>query len=517
MSGGGSGSIPLEGEAGRAFLQRRVAGMARIVGGVGILFGLVSRLRGFPWIPGEFVLPVLLLGISVATTRRAWSRAALHRFDEAVTIASCVGFCLVLHARGILHRADLFALLVLTNFLVTRSVLVPSTGWRTLVLSTVAAAPIIPLTYVAYLAQAPGAASSETFGVAQWTALAVGLSAANSRRLYGLARRVEEARRLGQYTLEVKIGEGGMGEVYLARHAMLRRPTAVKLLPASLSSEADIARFEREVQLTSQLAHPNTIQIYDFGRADDGTFYYAMEYLEGLTLADLVTRYGAQPPGRVARILADVCGSLTEAHEAGLVHRDIKPHNVMLCARAGLYDVVKVLDFGLVRSVGGPGGKSATAHLIAGTPEYMAPEAIFAPETTDGRSDLYAVGAVAYYLLTGSEVFSGDTTFTIFGKHLYEAPERLSKRAARRVPGPLEDLVLACLAKSPRDRPQTARGLRDALLAIAADEPPFDLAGWWAGAREQRPDPRHSDTGAATTRLLSTVRRDPRDVRSGSR
>jgi eukaryotic-like serine/threonine-protein kinase len=229
-----------------------------------------------------------------------------------------------------------------------------------------------------------------------------------------LQHRVQEAelkaRRLGQYRLEHKVGEGGMGVVYRAQHALLRRPTAIKLLIPSKASPAAIALFEQEVQLTSRLTHPNTIQIYDYGHTDDGIFYYAMEYLDGLNLKDFVRREGPIPPGRIVAILIQICGALGEAHRAGLVHRDVKPANVFLTNRGGCPDWVKVLDFGLVTPLtqGVPDPTDpATRRWLAGTPNYMAPETFQAPGQIDPRSDIYSLGAVGWFLLTGKELFAG--------------------------------------------------------------------------------------------------------------
>jgi len=203
-------------------------------------------------------------------------------------------------------------------------------------------------------------------------------------------------RRLGQYTLERKIGAGGMGIVYRASHAMLRRPTAIKLLPPDRAGEASIARFEREVQMTAQLSHPNTVAIYDYGRTPEGVFYYAMEYLDGINLEDLVRTYGAQPAGRVLAILDQVCGALAEAHERGLVHRDIKPANIILTERGGEPDVAKVVDFGLVKPIvtDDPRLTMSMPGVMTGTPLYLSPESLTSPESGDPRSDLYALGAV---------------------------------------------------------------------------------------------------------------------------
>jgi len=262
-------------------------------------------------------------------------------------------------------------------------------------------------------------------------------------------------RQLGQYTLEEKIGEGGMGEVYRARHAMLRRPSAIKLL--SSSSAHELRRFENEVQLTAELKHPNTISIYDYGRAPDGTLYYAMELLDGMTLQELVERHGAQSPARVIHILLQVCAALREAHLKGLIHRDIKPDNVFLCQQAAADDVVKVLDFGLVKQVTTDESLTrSNVNLIVGSPLYMSPEAISAPSDVDARTDLYALGAVAYFLLTGTPVFSGNSVVEVCGHHLHSVPERPSRRASQPIPADLEEIVLDCLAKDRKLRPESA-------------------------------------------------------------
>jgi serine/threonine protein kinase len=290
-----------------------------------------------------------------------------------------------------------------------------------------------------------------------------------------------EAKQLGQYQLEQKLGAGAMGVVYRGRHAMLRRPTAIKLLDADKVTEQSISRFEREVQITSQLTHPNTVQIFDFGRTPEGVFYYAMEYLEGIDLQALVDKYGPQPAGRVIHILRQVCGSLYEAHSSGLVHRDIKPSNLMLTRRGAEADVVKVLDFGLVKlredqpQDGGERG-------LAGTPLYMSPEAIQLPNSVDGCSDLYAVGAVGYFLLTGRPVFEAGSIVDLCNKHVSETPVPPSQRLGRPVPEELENAILACLEKSRAKRPQTARDLaqRLARCPAAAEWTIDDAEDWWS-------------------------------------
>ena len=301
-----------------------------------------------------------------------------------------------------------------------------------------------------------------------------------SRVIYGLRAQVRDARLLGQYVLERKIGEGGMGEVYQARHGMMRRPTALKLLRADRAGEASLRRFEREVQLTARLTHPNTITIFDYGRTNDGIFYYAMELLDGANLQRVVATCGAQAPGRVIRILSMACQALSEAHGIGLIHRDIKPANIMLCAQGGEADVVKLLDFGLVKELQVEGEAELTgANTVLGTPQYMAPESILTPDATDARSDIYALGAVAYYLLAGADVFDGRSLLEICMQHLHAQPEPLSARGIG-VPADLEAIVLACLAKDPARRPQSAKELHRLLQACAVERWQSDDAQrWW--------------------------------------
>jgi len=289
------------------------------------------------------------------------------------------------------------------------------------------------------------------------------------------------SQQVGPYTLDEKIGEGGMGVVYRAHHELLKRPTAIKLLPSERAKGRDAERFEREVQLTSTLTHPNTISVYDFGRTADGTFYYAMEYLEGLDLQALVDQAGPQPPARVAHLLAQLCGALGEAHGVGLLHRDVKPANVFLCQRGGMRDVVKVLDFGLIKEFGPLAGNGPRTEVgaIVGTPTYMPPEAVSAPEQMDGRSDLYAVGALGYFLLTGAPPFSGKTVLEVCCQHLHSDPVPPSKRIHAAIPAELEQLILSCLAKAPEARPRDARALQSALLPLASTWTQEKAEAWW--------------------------------------
>ena len=280
-------------------------------------------------------------------------------------------------------------------------------------------------------------------------------------------------RRIGAYRLERIIGEGGMADVYLARHALLKRPCAVKLLKPAKASDEMIARFEREVQMASQLSHPNVVEIYDYGRSSEGLFYYAMEYLDGINLGELVAQMGKEHDGsvpvpRAIRILRQVCAGLAAAHAAGIVHRDIKPENIMVCGRGAEEDVVKILDFGMVKRVDAAHSRNLTRGLrILGTPLYMAPERLQNPADVDARADIYAVGAVAFFMLSGRKMFEGVDDLTLSSKILNENPPRVSQVATQPIPVELDLLIQACVEKKREDRPQRAADLIEALDALS--------------------------------------------------
>jgi serine/threonine-protein kinase len=386
-------------------------------------------------------------------------------------------------------RPDVLFILGLSFLLTARASLIPSSPRRTLLVGIGSSVPLVAATFVLYrLADAAGLSVATFYPgdrstpllYACWAAVFSGMSAGVSTFvsavIYGLQREVQKARKLGQYTLERELGSGGMGVVYLARHALLRRPTAVKLLLPERAGASSLARFEREVQITSSLTHPNTVAIYDYGRTLDGTFYYAMEHLDGLDLQTLVERGGPLPPARVRHFLRQIAGALSEAHQRGLIHRDIKPSNIMVCERGFTPDFVKVLDFGLARPVvhgdAEHAGVSVTqAGRITGTPLYLSPEQIQTPDDLDGRSDLYALGAVGYFLLTGHALFSGSVV-QVCAHHLHTAPPRASQRSPEPVPRMLENVLLTCLEKDRARRPRDAGELAQLLDACS------DVAPW---------------------------------------
>jgi serine/threonine-protein kinase len=438
-------------------------------------------------------------------------------------------------------RPDYIVILALSYVMLVRSINIPSTARRTALLgAAIAPALAVSLYYVHAFGHDPAQYTSlahdmvkdsprawavrwVVIGLVWWMA-AVVLSSVTSRVFYGLRKEARDARRLGQYTLIEALGEGGMGVVYRASHALLRRPTAVKLLPPDKLGDESVQRFEREVQLTALLTHPNTVRIFDYGRTPDNVFYYAMELLDGASLDRVVQAAGPLSAARVIHILDQAAGALSEAHGIGLIHRDIKPANIILTQQGGVPDVAKVVDFGLVKEVTtvAASGDEATldaitrADSMAGTPQYMAPEAITTPEKVDARTDLYALGAVGYFLLAGVEVFRGRTILEVCGHHLHTEPlppsRRVDRPAEAAIPGDLEALILRCLAKDPSARPASARELRTALAACgdAGGWSEDDARAWWTrhGAALRQATPEPVKAGLAATIAVDLTQRD---------
>jgi serine/threonine-protein kinase len=312
--------------------------------------------------------------------------------------------------------------------------------------------------------------------------------------------------RLGNYDIGELIGSGGMGSVYLGTHQHLRRPVAIKVLTTddlhsespSSRDEHSIARFEREVRLTASLRHPNTIEVYDYGRSDDGTFFYVMEYVEGLSLQQLVDVFGAQPPARVIHLLLQICGSLAEAHGMGLVHRDIKPANLLLSNQGGVNDWIKVLDFGLIKNMILPAEEPSLTHsdTVTGTPMYMSPECVRDASSSNSLSDLYSVGAVGYALLTGKPIFDGGGTVEICMKQLKDDPVRPDKRLGGTLPEDLQNVLMSCLRKDPADRPRDMQDLASALRSCddASSWSEADATHWWEVVYAKRASEMESKT-----------------------
>jgi serine/threonine-protein kinase len=365
----------------------------------------------------------------------------------------------------------------------------------------IAAAAMVPLSLatLAALGRAPLPPASYV-GPTMVALYCAAFAIAGSRVVHRLSKEVVAAREIGSYRLETLLGKGGMGEVWRANHRLLARPAAIKLIrqdvvasdPAAQTQV--LARFEREAQVTASLRCPHTIALYDFGVADDGAFYYVMELLDGLDAQALVERFGPLPAERAVYLMRQICESLAEAHDAHLVHRDIKPSNIFVCRYGRDVDFVKVLDFGLVKpraSAATTGSLESVAHVVRGTPAFMAPEQIMGDRELDARADVYAAGCVAFWLLTGQSVFTGATTMETLLKHVRDEPPAPSQRSELPIPPALDSLVLRCLAKDPAGRPASADQLAQALARVPFTRPwtREDAADWWArhaGAAESK-------------------------------
>ncbi|HEX2220774.1 MAG TPA: serine/threonine-protein kinase [Gemmatimonadales bacterium] len=401
-------------------------------------------------------------------------------------------------------------LLALTVTVMVRAILMPSRPGRTLLLSALVFAPTVAMCIARHgpTAFLPGFSPGYqklhmTLNSVLWSVLGTTLATIVSRVLYGLRRQVAEASELGQYLLEEKIGGGGMGEVWRARHRLLIRPAAIKLIrrralaPMEEDSELLVRRFEREARATAALTSPHTVQLYDFGVAEDGRLYYVMELLDGFDLDTLVRQHGPLPAERVVHLLRQACSALQDAHANGLVHRDIKPANIVVSRAGTTFDFVKVLDFGLVKLDGARVADRKAIDLSAdgswsGTPGYMAPEVVLGAGDTDHRVDLYALGCVAYWLLTGTMVFTGENAVQVILQHAHADPKRPSQRTDRPIPPALEDLVMQCLEKDPARRPASAQVLCDGLDAVplASSWTAERAEQWWATHRPRARDAR---------------------------
>jgi serine/threonine-protein kinase len=383
-------------------------------------------------------------------------------------------------------------------WIVVYPLVVPSVPRKALIASLIAASPgpaavVLAATFGGAVIDRPAAIA--IYYVMTTYTCAVSAYAV-SRMVYGLRLRLKRAREIGSYELIDKLGEGGMGEVWRARHRLLARPAAIKLIRRELlgsshrTREAALWRFEREARDTAALRSIHTIDVYDFGITKDGDFYYVMELLDGISLERFVERFGPMEPARVAFVLRQVCHSLDEAHARGLVHRDIKPANIFLCRLGPDDDFVKVLDFGLVKHVQAAPGTMLTGEgETAGTPAYMAPEIALAG-VVDGRADIYALGCVAYYLLTGKPVFSHPVALATVLAHVQEDPVPPSVRSEFEIPPALEALTLQCLAKDPAARPPSASDLGDRLAeAVPSSVWTSEAARRWWELHDPHPQP----------------------------
>jgi len=503
-------SVPGDPEEGRALLQRRVstflgftASLWLVTWPVDFFLGLVASPSAFVGLViGLFAEPMSVvhlctavgLALSWGLLRRApRSLDLLVRIDGIATMLQAGALGYFLTQGEPVYRLEATIVLGLVHILVTRAAVIPSRPRRTMAIGLGASLTIVAATAYLYTSRptVPNAPSPMAIIVvtAVWCLISVATTTLISAVIYGLETRVRAAMALGQYRLEEKIGEGGMGIVYRASHALLRRPTAIKILPAERAGDASVAHFEREVQITSTLNHPNIVAVYDYGRSPDGVFYYAMEYLDGLDLELLVREGGPLPPARVLHILKQATEALGEAHAVDLIHRDVKPANMVLCDRPRRHDHLKLVDFGLVKKLSGATAESHESDVATfkGTPVYMSPEAIAYPEKVDGRSDIYALGAVAYFLLSGVPVFDGATIVAVCSQHLHATVTPIKERTGRDVPAKLEAVLLRCLAKKAEDRYPSASDLADALATC--DEVPAwtqgEAAAWW---RDRAPE-----------------------------
>ena len=393
-------------------------------------------------------------------------------------------------------RADTITAFLLSFLLFARAVYVPTTARYTILFGVAMGIPLVVAMYFHYLradiqlAWDPAHRTNDVVAAIYasattvWWTLVVGLASLASRVIHGLRQEVRDVQRLGQYTLERKLGEGGMGVVFQATHGMLKRPTAIKLLSAERVTLDAQARFRREVQLTAKLTHPNTVRIHDHGKTPDGVFYCAMELLEGATVREIVEAVGPQPAARVVHILRDAARALNEAHSIGLIHRDVKPGNIMLAHQGGEFDVTKVLDFGLVKATGADPLVRTDSNVVMGTPQYLSPEGIQTPAKVCPQSDLYALGAVGYYLLAGRHVFNGRTIMEVFLQHLQSTPTPLTAVCEEPIPAELEAIVMACLEKRPENRPSSGRSMTEALERVPIARWTLDDAeAWWGRFR----------------------------------
>lgn len=463
------------------FLQQRVSLYARMSAtlvGIFTAFDIVGFYAGRDLLPpgyaltpqyqawGTEVLVLLVLGVTAVLARRAkptlWR---LYALDGVATLCMSSGFASLINAVPASWPIPpaIGVFLVIQLLLTLHAGLVPAPWQRTFAVHCLA---LLPLGVLASLTPHVGPEwhkDAVVSGIAFFTLFFAAVSAVLSNVVYGLRIRVQKAKRLGQYQIEGRIGSGGMGVVYLAQHAMLKRPTAIKMLPPDSGSSASLQRFEREVRATSRLSHPNTIAIYDYGRTPEGEFYYAMEYLEGPTLRRAIDVTGPFDPGRVIHLLRQASGALAEAHGAGLVHRDIKPENIVIATRGGTPDIVKVLDFGLVKDLDAPTDVHLSqAGVLLGTPAFISPEAILG-EDLGPAADIYSLCCVGYYLLEGEVPFRGRTVVEVCAKHLNEAPPKANIEGT---PEALAALLHRGMAKDPGERPSAAE-LEEHLEALS--------------------------------------------------
>jgi eukaryotic-like serine/threonine-protein kinase len=498
--------------------SRRLEVTSLVVGAafaVAILLNSLIRAGGWYTFAHPNAHNVVALTAIAVSGALAWlcrsGRVEPHRLlDVGLAYEVVIAFAISLgdNLEPLTEGLPLAAISWLCVWIVMFPLVVPATPGKALVAS-LAAATAWPLAYAIgiELGNPPQRTSVAALNVLE-NYIAAGLALVTAGIIRRLGASVEKAREMGSYELLERLDHGGMGEVWRARHRMLARPAAIKLIRPELLglekghvAEALVRRFEREAQATAALHSPHTIELYDFGVTRDGTFYYVMELLDGLDLESLVRRFGPLPPERAIHLLVQACDSLADAHHAGLVHRDIKPANICACRRGLKDDFVKVLDFGLVKSAWE--GAERDSHLtqegaIAGTPAYMAPEMARGHREIDARADIYCLGCVAYWLVTGRTVFEPGTALQMALQHAQDPPVPPSRRSETPIPESLDRLILACLEKDPDRRPASAHELARALAACETGQP-------WSAARARkwwdthRPAAGHGDTASPVT------------------
>jgi hypothetical protein len=481
---------------------KRLAPLAGLMASVSLAFAVLDRVnqplgtfaRGSQllWLMGV----VSSLGISLSV---AWiaSREMMAPekildlgllYEAAAGLSLSVSFHAVPYPAGIMPRGWTGVAV----WILAYPLIIPNTR-RKVIVTTLLTAAMDPLGFALHLFAGAPPPPSQAYWMFFPTLVAAAVAIFIHRIVYQITLDAGKGLDMGSYHLEELLGRGGMGEVWRASHRLLARSSAIKLIrPDSLGSGgADVLkRFEREAQATAALRSPHTVEIYDFGTTEGGTFYYVMELLEGYDSETLVQAFGPLPPERAISLLTQVCKSLAEAHERGMIHRDIKPANIYVCRYGLEYDFVKVLDFGLVKSslpIGGHVSALTAAGIVAGTAEYISPEMARGDATVDARADLYALGCVAYWLLTGKLVFEGATPMEILIEHVKTRPTPPSQKASQAIPARLEEIILACLQKDPENRPQSARDLEKLFASIPLSSAWTDehAERWW---REHPPE-----------------------------
>jgi eukaryotic-like serine/threonine-protein kinase len=449
--------------------------------------------RAVNWAPGVIAITVAVL-VAVAIRMAPVRPAALTVLALVFEVVSSYGIAAAefLDPQGLHVGTSWIGLSWVAVWMLLFNVVVPTMP-RYAVIAALVSVTSVPAVVLISISVFPPAVRPEPlmifFGFGFPYLLVVIMAYVGARVVYTLGTEVTRARELGSYRLEERLGQGGMGEVWRASHRLLARPAAIKLIHSSVAGNGGSVdmrrRFEREAQVIAQLRSPHTVTLFDFGVAEEGSFYYVMELLEGIDTDTLIKRFGPIPAERVVHIVRQMCHSLSEAEWCGLVHRDIKPANVFLCRYGEDHDFVKVLDFGLAKVVRDTSLEMQTAitrpNLIQGTPAFIAPEQALGATDVDTRADIYATGCVAYWLLTGQLVFPGETPMKLLIAHAQTPPEPPSSRTEMPIPRELDALVLSCLAKDRDHRPRSARDLLQRLDAVAFEQPWTDARAreWW--------------------------------------